>query len=140
ASPAGASAVGRPADPHGGRRRWYNRGMAGRATHLFGRAQDRARLLASLAEHPLVTLTGPGGVGKTALALSLLARGDDDRPAFTGLCLDVTPVTTAEGLWTSLAASLALQRPPGEDAGSARAAVLRALADRAAEGPFLLVL
>src|SRR5690606_8953197 len=84
--------------------------------------------------------TGPGGVGKTALALSLLSSGDDEQPAPPGLCLDLTPVTTAEGLWSSLAAGLALQRPPGDDAGTARAAVLGALAERAAEGSFLLVL
>ena len=38
---------------------------------LFGRADDQAALLASLARHRLVTVAGPGGVGKTRLAMAV---------------------------------------------------------------------
>ncbi len=38
-------------------------------TPLVGRAADVARIVAALSDHRLVTLVGPGGVGKTRLAL-----------------------------------------------------------------------
>jgi predicted ATPase/DNA-binding CsgD family transcriptional regulator len=38
-------------------------------TQFFGREHDIAKLVEQIAEHPLVTLTGSGGVGKTRLSL-----------------------------------------------------------------------
>ena len=43
-------------------------------TPFIGRAAERAALAAALAEHRMVTATGPGGVGKTRLALSVAAE------------------------------------------------------------------
>lgn len=40
-------------------------------TSLIGREEDLAKLAALMRAHPLVTLTGAGGVGKTRLALSV---------------------------------------------------------------------
>jgi predicted ATPase/DNA-binding CsgD family transcriptional regulator len=42
-------------------------------TPFIGRAAERAALTAALAEHRMVTATGPGGVGKTRLAISVAA-------------------------------------------------------------------
>ena len=42
-------------------------------TPFIGRAAERAALAAALAEHRMVTATGPGGVGKTRLAISVAA-------------------------------------------------------------------
>ncbi|UOY00744.1 adenylate/guanylate cyclase domain-containing protein [Blastococcus sp. PRF04-17] len=46
---------------------------------IFGRDEDASRVAELLAHHRLVTLTGPGGVGKTRLALHL---GERLRPEF----------------------------------------------------------
>ena len=43
-------------------------------TPFIGRTAERAALAAALAEHRMVTATGPGGVGKTRLALSVAAE------------------------------------------------------------------
>ncbi|QKW33033.1 winged helix-turn-helix domain-containing protein [Actinomadura sp. NAK00032] len=47
---------------------------------LIGREDDVRHARALLAEHRLVTLTGPGGVGKTRLALETAARSLADHP------------------------------------------------------------
>lgn len=54
------------------------------ATPFIGRTGERAALTTALAEHRLVTATGPGGIGKTRLALSVAA--------------DVAP-TRRDGVW-----------------------------------------
>src|SRR5215831_6192225 len=43
-------------------------------TPFIGRTGERAALTAALAEHRLVTATGPGGIGKTRLAMSVAAE------------------------------------------------------------------
>ncbi|MFE1577095.1 AfsR/SARP family transcriptional regulator [Streptomyces fradiae] len=50
-------------------------------TGLVGREDEKRRVAALLAEHRLVTLTGPGGIGKTRLMLDVAhARADEDGP------------------------------------------------------------
>ncbi|HEY3200101.1 MAG TPA: LuxR C-terminal-related transcriptional regulator, partial [Actinomycetes bacterium] len=51
-----------------------SRGLPVPVTPFIGRAGERAALTTALAEHRLVTATGPGGVGKTRLALSVAAE------------------------------------------------------------------
>ncbi|HWI34492.1 MAG TPA: LuxR C-terminal-related transcriptional regulator, partial [Lapillicoccus sp.] len=43
-------------------------------TPFIGRTAERAALTAALAEHRVVTATGPGGIGKTRLALTVAAE------------------------------------------------------------------
>ena len=57
--------AGPPAPPQGGRRP---------PTSFIGRDDDVTGVLKKLAEERLVTLTGPGGVGKTRLATEVAAR------------------------------------------------------------------
>ena len=56
---------------------------------FFGRIREAADLCDALATHRLVTLTGPGGGGKTRLAVetarTALAQGDVERVAFVAL-------------------------------------------------------
>jgi predicted ATPase/DNA-binding SARP family transcriptional activator len=48
------------------------------ATSFIGRDPDVALLIAAIEEQPLITITGPGGVGKTRLALRVAGRVIDD--------------------------------------------------------------
>jgi predicted ATPase/DNA-binding CsgD family transcriptional regulator len=50
------------------------RGLPVPVTPFIGRTGERAALAAALAGHRLVTATGPGGIGKTRLALSVAAE------------------------------------------------------------------
>src|SRR5271166_3424417 len=49
-------------------------GAARPVSSFIGRTAERTELAAALAEHRMVTATGPGGVGKTRLALSVAAE------------------------------------------------------------------
>jgi predicted ATPase/DNA-binding CsgD family transcriptional regulator len=64
------------------------RGLPVPVTPFVGRVAERAALAGALAEHRMVTATGPGGVGKTRLALSVaaeLAAGRRDGAWFADL-------------------------------------------------------
>jgi predicted ATPase/DNA-binding CsgD family transcriptional regulator len=56
------------------------RGLPLPVTPFIGRTVERAALAGALAEHRLVTATGPGGIGKTRLALSVAAEVAPARP------------------------------------------------------------
>src|SRR5690242_15319091 len=66
-------------------------------TDIVGRAAAVTELRALLAERRLVTLTGPGGVGKTRLALEMAAKSADDFPdgAWLAELAGLTPTGTA---------------------------------------------
>jgi predicted ATPase/DNA-binding SARP family transcriptional activator len=79
--------------------------LPARITSLVGRSEDVARIGILLAAHRIITLTGPGGVGKTSLAI---ACGESAMPEFAdGVCLvefgavtaaDLVPAEIARGL------------------------------------------
>ncbi|WP_199425075.1 ATP-binding protein [Actinotalea solisilvae] len=71
-------------------------------TSLVGRDDDVARLTATLGGSRLVTLTGPGGAGKTRLALAAAAAVEDAFPDGVFL-VPLAPVRATEVMWTTIA-------------------------------------
>jgi predicted ATPase/DNA-binding SARP family transcriptional activator len=92
-------------------------------TSFVGRDEDVSRVLKMLAEGRLVTLTGPGGAGKTRLAIETAARLAAGSPAGTSVApgLDL-----AGGGWPVWLVELA----PVSDPGELPSAILSALGIR----------
>src|SRR5215470_2617970 len=62
---------------------------------FIGRQRELAQLSALLAQHALVTLTGPGGVGKTRLAIEV-ARSTEMRFADGAWLVELAPLADAQ--------------------------------------------
>ncbi|NRQ30288.1 AfsR/SARP family transcriptional regulator [Nonomuraea sp. NN258] len=81
-------------------------------TGLVGRDIEIAQVTALLAEHRLVTLTGPGGIGKTRLALETAhARTDADGPWL----IELAGLSDPALLPATIAQALGLSGPPAID-------------------------
>ena len=77
---------------------------------LIGREACVAEVVESIARHRLVTIVGPGGIGKTSVALAALTQ----LGARTAVCfVDLTNCTSLAHVATATAA--ALQSPMGQD-------------------------
>jgi non-specific serine/threonine protein kinase len=96
-------------------------GLPARRVRLFGRDQDAVNIRELLATSPgrLVTIVGPGGCGKTSLALELAHQAV---PGFAdeGYWLALDGVREPSGVPAALTAAIGAE---GETAGSAEAAV-----------------
>ena len=84
-------------------------------TSFVGRVAERAALTDALDAHRLVTAVGPGGVGKTRLALSVVA-GIADRFADGVWFVDLVPVTDPSMIAPVIAAALGLGEHQGRSA------------------------
>ena len=79
---------------------------------IIGRAEELADLATALSTRPLVTLVGPGGVGKTRTALELAHRAAGrGRPVWW---VDLVPVTP-ERIVEAVADAVGVELGPGED-------------------------
>ena len=79
---------------------------------LVGREADLAQLTALINTHRMLTLHGPGGMGKTRLALELAQRVSSDFPDGVTFVL-VDENSTMESLTDALAAELRLEGKSG---------------------------
>ncbi len=86
------------------------------ATSFVGRAEEVRGLLEALGGHRLVTLTGPGGIGKTRLAVEvaaeLRAHLPDEHPDGVTF-VDLVPIRDAGSLAVAVAAALGITPQPG---------------------------
>jgi predicted ATPase/DNA-binding SARP family transcriptional activator len=78
-------------------------------TPLVGRAADVASVVASLSEHRLVTLVGPGGVGKTRLALRIASDVWDARGGQVHI-VELAPVHDHNSTVASVATAIDVQQ------------------------------
>jgi predicted ATPase/DNA-binding CsgD family transcriptional regulator len=81
-------------------------------TSFVGRSRELAQLEASLERARLVTLVGPGGSGKTRLALEFAARRRAVSPDLH--FVDLTPITDAAFVAVSIATILGVHEVAGE--------------------------
>ncbi|MEO3890776.1 LuxR C-terminal-related transcriptional regulator [Nonomuraea sp. B5E05] len=95
-------------------------------TSFVGRARERTELARMLDAHRQVTAAGPGGVGKTRLALAVASETAGEYGDGVWF-VDLVPVTDPGMIATAVAGALGLGEQPGRDITES---VLTALADR----------
>ena len=98
---------------------------------FVGRAAELAGLAAAVAGSPLVTVTGPGGVGKTRLAVQAAA---DQLPSFADgawLC-ELAAAADAESMAQVVATALGVRSRPGLSAAGSVVEFLRTRSGSAA--------
>ncbi len=93
------------------------------ATNLIGRETELDELAEVLAAHRLVTLTGPGGVGKTRLALEVAGRVADTFPEGVWL-FELATVSDPVAVPDAVAAVLGITQQPGKTVSESVAAAL----------------
>ena len=81
-------------------------------TSFVGRDEEVAVVRRHLTRHRLVTLVGPGGVGKTRVALAVIS-GDD------AVFVDLAPVAGPDRVWEAAAAAVGVPTLPGSDIAEA---------------------
>jgi predicted ATPase/DNA-binding SARP family transcriptional activator len=96
------------------------------ATETVGRDEEGARVLAAFEAAPLVTLVGPGGVGKTRLAMVVANQ------AGGGAWVDLAPVRRDEDVAPSFVEGLGVTAPAGSS-------VVGAVAEALASFPGIVV-
>ena len=101
-------------------------------TPLVGRRKEREDLVVAVLAVRLVTLTGPGGVGKTRLAMAAAARAQQ---RFSGRAwwVELAPVARGDMVAHAIADGLAARDAPGLD-------LVDSVAGRIGDHPALLVL
>ncbi|MFI7701497.1 ATP-binding protein [Nonomuraea sp. NPDC049480] len=95
-------------------------------TSFVGRVSERAELAEMIKEHRQVTAVGPGGVGKTRLALAVAAEAAGEHSDGVWF-VNLVPVTDPGMIATAVAGALGLGEQPGRDMTES---VVAALADR----------
>ncbi|MFD9133987.1 ATP-binding protein [Streptomyces bottropensis] len=97
-------------------------------TTFVGRTRERAELAEAVKTRRQVTAVGPGGVGKTRLALAVAADTADDFADGVRF-VDLAPVTDPARVGAAIAAAVGVGEQPGRGVDES---VLTALADRRA--------
>ncbi|MEV0406846.1 BTAD domain-containing putative transcriptional regulator [Actinoallomurus sp. NPDC050550] len=108
-------------------------------TNFIGRAEELTRIHARLREGRLVTLVGPGGVGKTRLA-TVFADGITDRVDGGVWLVELAPVAAAGDVARAVLAALGPREVGMPDASAGSRDPMRRLIEVLAHSEALLVL
>jgi predicted ATPase/DNA-binding SARP family transcriptional activator len=95
---------------HGANTRAQTYSVPQALTPLIGRGAELRELTGLAAEHRFITLVGPGGVGKTRLALEV-GRAALALLEFGGCLVELAPVGDPAGVRAAIASALALPDP-----------------------------
>jgi predicted ATPase/class 3 adenylate cyclase len=106
--------------------------LTAQRTSFVGRDREVAEIIGLLGNHRLVTLTGPGGTGKTRVAIQV-AGGLLDRFCDGVYLVDLSALSDASLVASSIAATIGVREEPGHD-------VLATLTDHLRDRRLLLVL
>jgi len=79
---------------------------------FVGRGQELDRIIETIGDARLVTLTGPGGTGKTRLAIEAAARSIDRYPWGAWL-VDLAPLSDPAAVPSAIAAAIGIEPQPG---------------------------
>jgi predicted ATPase/DNA-binding SARP family transcriptional activator len=103
-----------------------------RLTPLVGRDTELAAITGAAAHSRLLTLTGPGGTGKTRLALAAAAvlAASASHGAVDVAWVELAPIDDAQVVAPAVAARLGVPETPGTDPAEAIVAHLAARRDR----------
>jgi predicted ATPase/DNA-binding SARP family transcriptional activator len=93
-----------------------------RLGRLIGRERDLEVIAGALAAVPVVTLTGPGGIGKTRLALAAARQAEADDGAWLA---DLTEITAAGDVPRAVAGALGIKEGTGLPLSRSIVAALR---------------
>jgi predicted ATPase/DNA-binding SARP family transcriptional activator len=93
-----------------------------RQGRLIGRDEDLKALGDALATWPVVTLVGPGGIGKTRLALAAARQVVADDGAWL---IDLAEIASPAGVPRAVAGPLGIKESPGRPLGQAIVTALR---------------
>ena len=97
--------------------------LPGATTSFIGRESEAGEVQAAVKAHRLVTLTGVGGVGKTRLALEVVARLADEFPDGVWF-FELAAVTDPAAVPDAVAAVLGIIQQPGKSVSESVAAAL----------------
>jgi predicted ATPase/class 3 adenylate cyclase len=106
--------------------------LPGTVTNFVGRAAEQSELAALVEQHRLVSVVGPGGAGKTRLAVEVASTRVDAYPDGVWF-VDLASVTDPGLVAVTVAATLGLRPEPGR-------AVVDTIAEYASSRRFLIVL
>src|SRR5262245_17541612 len=107
--------------PDRGGMRWR---LPARIVELFGRDADLDAVASRMTQHRLLTLVGPGGVGKTQLALEAARRVESSVPGGAQL-IDLAPATRAADVYRIVAGAVGVPEGRDVDLAASIASILR---------------
>jgi predicted ATPase/DNA-binding winged helix-turn-helix (wHTH) protein/Flp pilus assembly protein TadD len=88
--------------------------VSAQASPLYGRADDLSALCRLIEQHALITIVGPGGIGKTRLAEAVMHELRDRIPK--RVLVDLAPLTDPASVIATIARALGLGSEDGQAA------------------------